>query len=291
MKIQLDQNAGVCPGVARALELAEAAGENSETSVISVGPIIHNTVEIERLAAIGVKTMPQSDFEDGSIVLPPGSRLIVRAHGIAKTLRSRFSASGYNIIDATCPKVWRLHQIIAEFAGNGYQIAIIGKKGHAEVLGLAGVAADASVVIHEAVDIQKLNPAQKTLVIAQTTANAARFQEFTAIIKQRISAEVTVQNSLCRAVSSRHDDLRIFAAAADVLVFVGGRNSSNTRELFKICQAVNSRSFWIEKKAELEIPWFDDAELIGVSGSVSTPMRQLEQIRAGIVDLLRPQSG
>ncbi len=285
MRIEIDRNAGVCPGVLRAIRLCEdELKKNGE--LIAVGPIIHNSKEVERLASLGLKTVAQEVFETNGASTEnyQEKRLFIRAHGISPILRQRFESADCELIDGTCPVVLRSQKWIQKYAEAGYQIIIIGKPTHAEVLGLKGAAPNAAHVAMTIEDLSQLDFQKKTMVIAQTTINQKKFEELTHFLKLKVS-NLVIKNTICRAVSSRHENLREFAASVDMVLFVGGRHSSNTNELFQICLSRNPDSHLIESPEEIQSDWLKDVKAVGISGSASTPLWQMEQVRAHLLSL------
>lgn len=278
MKIIIDTGAGVCPGVARAIRLAEETLAK-QPILVSVGPLIHNDVEVARLGQAGLKTLPQEVFETQTSLAEQfrGQVLLVRAHGISPALRRKFTENGLKVLDATCPKVQRVQEVIKKYSDAGYQVVIVGKANHPEVIGLAGSASGPVFIIQEEAEVASITVDAKTLLVAQTTTNQEKFEKLIDTIRLRIP-EVVVKHTICRAVSNRHQRIHDFARSCDVVLFVGGKQSSNTRELFGICQQANPRSYRIEKSDEIDFEWLRGAVSIGISGSASTPVWQLEVI-------------
>lgn len=284
MKIEIDTGAGVCPGVARAIRIAEEKLAQQD-SVVSVGPLIHNPIEISRLEKNGLQTFPQTEFESAENLAGKFSdkMLLVRAHGISPKLQEKIRKNGLQILDATCPKVTRIQRLIHKYSVAGFQVVIVGKAEHPEVLGLAGSAVGKVFIVLKQEALEKIPPAGKTLLVAQTTTNQENFEKIAHALKLRIP-ELVVKNTICSAVSKRHAHLQEFARRCDVVLFVGGHHSSNTRELFLLCQQANSRSFRIEKSTEIDFQWFEGAQTVGVSGSASTPIWQLKKIAAFLTE-------
>lgn len=285
MKIEIDRNAGVCPGVLRAIRLCEdELKKNGE--LIAVGPIIHNSQEVERLTRLGLMTIPQETFEiDVSWKEKyQGKRIFIRTHGISPILRQQFEAADCEVIDGTCPTVSRSQKWIQEYANAGYEIVIIGKPTHAEVLALKGAAPDKTSVAMSIEDLSQLDFQKNIMVIAQTTINQKKFEELTHFLKLKVS-NLVIKNTICRAVNLRHENLREFAASVDMVLFVGGRHSSNTNELFQICLSKNPDSHLIESPEEIQLDWLNNVNCVGISGSASTPMWQMEQVKAHLVAL------
>jgi len=285
MKILIDNTAGVCPGVARAIRLAEEKLQQG-VRLVSIGPLIHNPVEIERLAQLGLITVPQEIFEKDETWAQQyaGAVLLVRTHGISQKLRQKLLNQHFELLDATCPKVKRVQDMIHQYSGQDYQIVIVGKKDHPEVIGLAGAAVNQPIVILDPQAAQHIPANNKTLLVAQTTTNQENFLNIGAILKQRING-LEIKNTICNAVNQRHQRLQKFAPQFDSVLFVGGRHSSNTRELFRICQTANPRSYWIERFDETDSQWLREVESVGISGSASTPYWQLEQIQSHLENI------
>ncbi len=274
-RIIIDENAGPCGGVKRVIKLAEknlAAG----IQTASLGAVIHNNVEIDRLTALGLDTVDQAEFqrvEEGG-----GKRkILIRAHGEAPSVFDRAQELGIDVVDGTCPVVTRSQKYARIYHEQGYQVVVIGKPRHAEVIGVLGHCDGQAKVVHEEADVAQLDPDRPTYVLAQTTISDEMWTSMLAAIQKRVH-NVVWRNTICAFVSDREMELRSFAAECDVMLFVGGYNSSNTKVMYDVCRAVNPRAHWIETADEIDPSWFDDAETVGISGSASTPQWLLERI-------------
>ena len=288
IRIQVDEHSGVCPGVARAIALAETELK-AGNRLASVGPVIHNAVEIERLTALGLKTVDQSIFENstGWQSELANHKLLIRAHGISPALRKKLTEANFTLVDATCPKVVRSQKWVDQYARQGYKIIIIGKVRHAEVVGLVGCAHGRAKVILNPEDVEKIEPSEKTFLIAQTTIDINHFNA----LHQQIAARVPnleVKNTICRAMQVRYQLLEEFAQAQDLILFVGGHNSSNTKVLYEVCRLVNSNSFHIEHVKEIDWRWFNGFVRVGIAGSASTPRWQLESVKSHLEKRMHP---
>ncbi|MBN1350280.1 4-hydroxy-3-methylbut-2-enyl diphosphate reductase [candidate division KSB1 bacterium] len=279
IQIQIDEYSGVCPGVARAISLAEEAlGQGIK--LVSVGPIIHNRVEIRRLGALGLQTCEQSIFEDTTDWQKTlsGKTLLIRAHGIAPALREKLINANFSLIDATCPIVIRSQQLVAHYGQAGYQIILLGKINHPEIKALAGCAETPPIIINHPEQVENVDAVGKVFVIAQTTIDYELFKQLLKAIEARIP-EVEYKNTICRAMKARYNRLKSFARAMDLIIFVGGHNSSNTKVLCDICRSENKNSYHIEDVGEIDWRWFNGHDRIGIAGSASTPVWQLESIQ------------
>jgi 4-hydroxy-3-methylbut-2-enyl diphosphate reductase len=287
MKVTVDQFSGFCWGVVRTIEIAEEELANAD-ELSSLGPIIHNPMEIERLRARGLKTVTLDDFKNLR-----GSKVLIRAHGEPPSTYARAEQHGVTLVDATCPVVTKVQERIRKFYDKGYQIVIFGKKDHAEVVGLVGQTGGTAIVITSVDEISKVDPGRKTVLFSQTTMDKAAFHEIAGILREKIqqfevgsfeesAIEFHAKDTICGQVSGRDRKLREFAAANDVMVFVAGRNSSNGKVLYEICRAANPRTHFLEEESELRREWFDGAQSVGVSGATSTPQWLMAQVKEAI---------
>ena len=286
-RIIIDENSGPCGGVKRVIRLAEKnLAEGFETA--SLGPVVHNNVEIDRLRGLGLDPVDQSEFER---IEAGGVRrkIVVRAHGEAPDVFERAKKLNIDVVDGTCPVVVRSQKSARKYHEQGYQVVVIGKPHHAEVIGILGHCDNEARVVHDQSDIDQLDPDRPTYVLAQTTISDEMWTGMLGAIQRRIK-DVTHRNTICAFVSDREEELRDFADECDVILFVGGYNSSNTKVMYEVCRAVNPRSHWIESIGEVDSAWFDDAESVGISGSASTPQWLLEQIGAELASRQSPES-
>lgn len=287
MKVTVDGNAGFCWGVVRTIDIAEAEMKTGG-ALYSLGPVIHNPMEIERLRAQGLETVTHADFPALA-----GKTVLIRAHGEPPATYSAARKHGITLIDATCPVVTKVQERIRKFHDSGYQIVIFGKKDHAEVVGLVGHTNNEAVVIKSVAEAEKVDPGRKTVLFSQTTMDKATFYEIAAVLRQRIADFVVgtfeesaidfhAKDTICGQVSGRDKRLREFAASQDVMIFVAGRNSSNGKVLYDICHEANPRSHFVEHEGELDPAWFAGAATVGISGATSTPQWLMERVKEAI---------
>ncbi len=279
MRIIIDEKAGPCGGVKRVIRLAEeklAAGEK----VVSRGEVIHNRVEIARLENLGLKT-----GDNDAVALENNNsgkhKLLIRAHGVAPGVFEEAAEKDIDVIDGTCPVVTRSQKIARKYHDRGFQVVVVGKPKHAEVIAIVGHCDNQAKVVHEDADIEQLDPDQPTFVLAQTTIDETYFKRMAAAIESRVKT-VEQRNTICAFVSNREEQLRDFAAECDVVLLVGGKNSSNTRVMYGVCTAVNPRSYWIESSNDIDSSWLKPDDTVGISGSASTPGWLLEQVAEDI---------
>jgi 4-hydroxy-3-methylbut-2-enyl diphosphate reductase len=197
------------------------------------------------------------------------------------------------VLDTTCPIVIKLQEKINTSFVSGQmddaQIVIYGKSGHAEVAGLNGNAGNAAIIVSSESDFKKIDFSKPIRLFSQTTMDAEAYEAIGAAIHTRMSedgnADLVVNKSICGQVSGRAPSLRLFAAAHDVIIFVGGSNSANGAYLFSVCKTVNERSFYISNQEDIDYKWFDNSKSIGITGATSTPGWLIEQVAEYIRDL------
>ncbi|MER3524013.1 MAG: 4-hydroxy-3-methylbut-2-enyl diphosphate reductase [Ignavibacteria bacterium] len=292
MKVTIDKNSGFCWGVVRTIEIAEEVMQESP-ELYSLGPIIHNPMEIERLKARGLETITHADLERLS-----GKRVLIRAHGEPPSTYALARKHQVELIDATCPVVTKVQERIRKFYDKGYQVVIFGKNDHAEVIGLVGITNGEAIVVRSVEETASVDPKRNTVLFSQTTMDKETFYEIARALKERIQAEFEVgtfeesaiefhaKDTICGQVSGRDKKLREFAAQNDVMIFVAGRTSSNGKVLYDICRAANPRTYFIEDVPELQREWFEGAATVGISGATSTPQWLMEKVKAGIEALV-----
>ena len=272
MKVILDPQAGTCGGVRRAIQLAERVLGKHQGNVFVLGDIIHNEREVERLDHAGLKTIHRQELEERNRLIQNGrSRVLVRAHGEPPDTFQKLQELGVEVIDGTCPVVTRSQDLARKYQQEGYQIAIVGRHGHPEMIGIVGHTGQQAVVVQFDEDIERLKPGVPTLVMCQTTISQSWFAEMSRKIRARVG-DVEVKDTLCRFVVRRDHKLPAFARSADVILVVGGHKSSNTKMLHASCRTINPRSYHVSSPEEIDRTWFEGAETIGVTGSASTPL-------------------
>lgn len=272
MYIEIDQNSGFCFGVVRAISRAESALEALGDEVYSLGDIVHNRMEVQRLESLGLRTVNHEDMENLS-----GRDLFIRAHGEPPTTFSRAKELGIRVIDATCPVVAQLQRkVVAAYEKMkcvGGQVVILGKRGHAEVVGLTGQVNDEVIVIEREEDLRLIDFSCPVFFLSQTTQSIGLFWHLAERMKSMIKDEsmLTVDDTICRRVSNREKALKVFAERFDVVIFVCGKKSSNGKVLFDVCREANSHSYNIEEEGELQSAWFENCHSVGICGATSTP--------------------
>ena len=260
MRIELASSYGFCFGVKRAIKIAENAKD-----AVTIGPIIHNNDEINRLNKnFNVKTVEGISEIDGE------KKAIIRTHGITKGDLAELKKSDIKVIDATCPFVTKPQQICEKMSKEGYDIVIFGDEKHPEIKGVKSYAIGKVFVVPEESELEGVKLAQKVAVISQTTRKVEKFMQIVNYLMLRVK-EVRVFNTICNATFENQEAVKNLAVRADVMVVVGGKNSSNTKQLYLISKSACEDSYLVENELELERTWFEGKNLCGVSAGASTP--------------------
>ena len=284
MRVEIDSESGFCFGVVRAINEAEGALQSG--SIASLGDIVHNRVEVQRLEALGLQTISHED-----IPTIAGKRMLIRAHGEPPRTYALAKEYGIEIIDATCPVVAALQRKVKaayeKMQEVGGTVVILGKRGHAEVVGLTGQVNEQAVVVESEDDLQMIDFSRPIYFLSQTTQSIEKFNHLAEIMRNKVAHEemLTVDDTICRRVSSREEHLREFARQHDVIIFVCGRKSSNGKVLYNICRQENERSYNIEEASELQVEWFEGVESVGICGATSTPKWLMESIAETILSI------
>lgn len=285
MRVVIDDNSGFCFGVVRAIGEAESA-LNSRGEVYCLGDIVHNRVEVQRLQELGLHTVSHSD-----IPLLAGRTMLIRAHGEPPATYRLAAKSSVEIIDATCPVVARLQRRVREaymkMQGVGGRVVLLGKRGHAEVVGLIGQVADDVVVVESDEELESLDYNRPIYFLSQTTQSIDLFNRMAQRIGESMApgVEFTVDDTICRRVAGREANLAEFSQSVDVVIFVCGRKSSNGRVLSEVCRKANERCYNIEEASEIDPQWLEGAESVGICGATSTPRWLMEEVATHINNL------
>ena len=306
LTVDIDTNSGFCAGVISAIGKAEEFLKEGER-LYSLGAIVHNDAELSRLVGKGLVTIDKEDLEE--MVAAEGEVLLIRAHGEPPQTYATAENLGFKIIDCTCPVVLKLQQRIKDAylkhldSGKG-QIIIFGKIGHAEVLGLIGQTDGTAVVVENIAMLENcvkegsIKLDVPTEVFSQTTKSPAEYSRLCTRLEEmmagynELSVErfkgrglLTVHNTICSQVATRHERLSKFALEHDIVIFVSGKASSNGKVLCDLCKSLNIRTYHIDSVSEIKREWFRADDKVGVCGATSTPKWLLEEVAGYILDL------
>ena len=275
LTIEIDGRSGFCNGVVRAVQQAENYLAYNE-KLYSLGAIVHNTEELERLKKKGLEILSLSDLESLH-----NDVILVRAHGEPPSTYALARRNGLDVIDCTCPVVLKLQERVREtwerLRPCGGQVVIFGKKGHAEVNGLVGQTEGEALVIGDEAEAALIDFTRPVALFSQTTKDPEEFARIAGFVRAH-QPTAEVYDTICRQVAQRHKSLVSFARSHSVILFVSGRESSNGKVLFELCRSVNPRSHWLENARQIDLSWFSDGDRVGICGATSTPKWQLEEI-------------
>ena len=276
--IEIDKDSGFCFGVTAAIGKAEEQLA-SDGTLYCLGDIVHNSDEVERLQAKGLRTITHEQLATLHDV-----KVLLRAHGEPPSTYELARRNNIHIIDATCPVVLKLQERIksaCDRTDRQPQIVIYGKLGHAEVNGLVGQTGGRAIVVEDIAGLDKIDFSRDIALYSQTTKSLEGFRTIIEEIKRRKSPEANFESfdTICRRVSNRVEHLKQFAADHEVILFVAGSKSSNGKILFNHCLDVNPQTYLVSNASHLQADWRKGTETIGICGATSTPRWLMEQVR------------
>jgi 4-hydroxy-3-methylbut-2-en-1-yl diphosphate reductase len=284
MIIEIDNQSGFCFGVRKAIDTAEKLLSEGET-LISLGEIVHNHEEVERLSKKGLISIEKEDVSHFQ-----NKTFLIRTHGEPPSIYSLLQENKNKIIDATCPVVMKLqdrvrnsYQALTEFNG---QLIIFGKKEHPEVIGLAGQTNGQAIIVSSVEDLEQIDFSRPVELYSQTTMSVDDFHSLSEEIRKRAKNRVNIHDTICRQVSNRVPRLTGFSKRFDVILFVSGKNSSNGKFLYNICLKNNPSSYFISSPGDVEKDWFTTAQSIGICGATSTPFWLMEKVQNHVRTIL-----
>ena len=282
MDVILAKSAGFCPGVKRAVNMVYEQTEKwrGREPVYTYGPIIHNDEVVRDLAAKGAAVIHSLEELDD---LPKGT-VVIRSHGVARFVYETIEAKGFHIVDATCPFVKRIHNIVEEQGRDGRNIIIIGDPNHPEVQGIQGWCLTPSTVIQnvdEAVQFSQMKE-EKLCIISQTTFNYNKFKELVEILFEK---GYDCVNSICNATAVRQQEARDIASKADAMIVIGDKSSSNTRKLYEISQKECENTYYIQTLVDLDLTAFESIRYVGITAGASTPNNIIEEVHTAMSEM------
>src|SRR5438552_3812201 len=283
MQVFLADEYGFCFGVERAVEMVEEAIEDGR-QVRTLGPLIHNEQEMQRLAREGVTTISEP------VQIGRHETAVIRAHGVTPEVQRELEEKAGEVVDATCPFVTRVQKLAARAAAADRHIIVVGSPDHPEMIGVKGYAPDHAFVIRDETEVAGLPWLRHPLVVSQTTIKAKTFFDTAEAIKTRTDDEVQVVNTICSATRDRQEAARALAGMVDAFYIIGGRHSSNSVKLLAVCKEQCKKSFLIETEDEINSDDLAGAEKVGVTAGASTPNWLIEKIVKHLEDIGREQA-
>lgn len=281
MEVIRAKTAGFCFGVKRAVdtvyEQLEKASES--TTIYTYGPIIHNEEVVKDMKQKGVIVL-QSEAELDALT---EGTVIIRSHGVEKAIYDKLNTQGIKIVDATCPFVKKIHNIVQKESTNGNYIIIVGNPLHPEVEGIRGWAGTKATVVQTKEDIDKLKipENEKVCVVSQTTFNYNKFKELVEIILKK-SYDVSVLNTICNATKERQTEAQHIAEEVDAMIVIGDKHSSNTQKLFEICKKACNNTYYIQTLGDLDMNQLRSVETVGITAGASTPNNIIEEVQNNV---------
>lgn len=276
MEVTVAKSAGFCFGVRRAVDMVYGEAE-SHGKVYTLGPIIHNELVVEDLKKKGV--FPIDSLEE----VPPGkdATIIIRSHGITKQAYEELEKSGLRIVDATCPFVKKIHNIVREKKREGCEIVVVGSASHPEVQGICGWCDNECTVIQTTEEAENFYcSGEKTVcLVAQTTFNYKKFEDIVDILCKK-SYDILVMNTICNATEERQTEAGTIARKSDAMIVIGGKHSSNTQKLYEICRAECGNTHFIQTLDDLDLNLFQSFRSVGITAGASTPNNLIKEVQS-----------
>ena len=278
MNIRLAKSAGFCFGVKRAVEIVEKQIEqNQKRKIYTYGPIIHNEIVVSEFEQNGVSVIEEnSDLSQ----LEPGV-VIIRSHGVSKKVMDELKNFGFEIVDATCPFVLKIHKLVQEFDEAGYEIVIVGNATHPEVEGIIGwIPSGHYHCISSFEDFENLNISldKKIGIVSQTTFNYDKFQELVEKIEQK-GYDICAKNTICSATEERQKEAVEISKEVDAMIVIGGKSSSNSWKLYEICKSNCNNTYFIQTDDDLDLSVLQSIDDVGITAGASTPKKIIEEVQ------------
>ncbi|MCI8696443.1 MAG: 4-hydroxy-3-methylbut-2-enyl diphosphate reductase [Lachnospiraceae bacterium] len=275
MEVKLAERMGFCFGVKRAVDTVYEQIKNGK-NIYTYGPIVNNEEVVRELSEQGVKVL---ESREELMELSEGS-VIIRAHGVPEKIIRILREKNLECIDATCPFVKRIHNIVEKESGEGRHIVVVGNAGHPEVEGIVGWCKGPVTVLKDLEEAEEFRPpeGEKLCVVAQTTYNYNKFHNIVEILEKKGYNSIVV-NTICNATEERQCSAKALAAEADVMIVIGGRHSSNTRKLYEICAEECAHTYFIQTLDDLHLELPKAVRLVGITAGASTPNKLIEEVQ------------
>ncbi|MFD1768702.1 4-hydroxy-3-methylbut-2-enyl diphosphate reductase [Sphingobacterium suaedae] len=272
LQVTIDKDSGFCFGVVYAIDMAEEILAE-DGYLYCLGDIVHNDEEVARLKAKGLRIIGHQDLSSLT-----NEKVLIRAHGEAPETYRTALENNITLIDASCPVVLKLQNRIKTSYDEQEKILIFGKHGHAEVIGLQGQTNNEALVFQDLEELNSVELPSAFTLYSQTTKSVDKFYAIKDELLRR-GYEVKANDTICRQVSNRYEDLGDFARQYNKIVFVSGKKSSNGKVLYDVCKQANSDSYFISDANELQTDWFNAGETVGICGATSTPMWLMKDVK------------
>ncbi|TDG37930.1 4-hydroxy-3-methylbut-2-enyl diphosphate reductase [Pedobacter changchengzhani] len=272
LNVNIDKSSGFCFGVVYAIEMAEDILDN-EGYLYCLGDIVHNDEEVQRLTKRGLKIIDHEFLKNLK-----NEKVLIRAHGEAPSTYELALNNNLTLIDASCPVVLKLQNRIKNSHDDDEQILIFGKHGHAEVIALQGQTNGQAIVFQDLAELDNVTLPQKFTLYSQTTKSTDKFYHIKDELIQR-GYDVKANDTICRQVSNRYQELENFVVNYNKIIFVSGKKSSNGKVLYDVCKKYNNESYFVSSVEEIDQNWFAESDKVGICGATSTPMWLMEKVK------------
>jgi len=270
MEIFVAQHAGFCFGVERAVKIVKSAAEEYK-NLYTLGPIIHNPQLVNELKTKGVDIAESTEF------IKDGATVVLRSHGVEKRERELLEQKNIHIVDATCPYVNKAHSEAVKLSKEGYFVVVFGEKDHPEVKGIASYIEGDYTIVSSQEEAYEIGFKEKIGLVAQTTQEKSIFDVIVEILKKKCN-DLKISNTICNATTLRQNAAKKVAEMVEVMFVVGGKNSANTRRLYKICKEICDKTFHIETKEEIDKSVLIGVNKVGVTAGASTPKKIIDDV-------------
>jgi len=266
-EVLLAEPRGFCAGVDRAIEIVERALKKFGAPIYVRHEIVHNTYVVNDLKAKG------AIFIEDLAEVPAGATLVFSAHGVSRAVRDEAQARGFQVFDATCPLVSKVHVEVAKLAREGYEFVMIGHKGHPEVEGTMGQLSEGIYLVEDVADVARVQPrGERLAVVTQTTLSVDDAAEILAAVKARFpKVREPKQQDICYATQNRQDAVKLLSPQVDIVIVVGSPTSSNSNRLRELAERLGTPAYMVDAAGDLQAPWFDGRPRVGLTAGASAP--------------------
>ena len=284
MEVIVAEHAGFCFGVTKAVETVyEQIGSGKNGPIFTYGPIIHNETVVADLEKKGVRVIENAE-ELENIARESGKdsvgTIVIRSHGVTRQVQEAIEKTGFNVIDATCPFVKRIHKVVDSESASGKHIIVVGSARHPEVEGIVSYSNGPVYVIESPEEARKFNENRELeyTLVAQTTFNRKKFQETIEIFENN-GYNINVVSTICNATDERQTEAENIAKMADVMIVIGGASSSNSRKLYEICAKECNNTYFIQTLDDLHLELPHEVKIVGITAGASTPKNIIEEVQ------------
>ncbi|MDB5869759.1 MAG: 4-hydroxy-3-methylbut-2-enyl diphosphate reductase [Polaromonas sp.] len=274
-EILLAEPRGFCAGVDRAIEIVDRALTKFGAPIYVRHEIVHNTYVVNDLKAKG------AIFIEELSDVPPGATLVFSAHGVSRAVQQQARDRGFQIFDATCPLVTKVHVEVAKLNKEGYEFIMIGHKGHPEVEGTMGQLDSGIHLVEDVADVARISPLQtdRLAVVTQTTLSVDDAAEISAAIKARFpQVRQPKQQDICYATQNRQDAVKVLSPQVDIVIVVGSPTSSNSNRLRELAAKLGTEAYMVDDASELQEAWFEGKRRVGLTAGASAPEILVSQV-------------